>query len=222
MIYTYDILLNWSNEKRIKEFFEWQIDDDLEHIKKIPIIKVNNEFMKNLLISKLKVNKSFLFKIKNKTESYFHNEIDTIDYATIFTNGKIALAIEFNEEGISSYKSFMLLDEEEEVLDMSEELIVFNVDYEIIKRDRKCSYLTRKEEEVKEFLVKEIKNIKNNKEVAKINYLYKEFFNDDDVSYEFKVKTLQDEIEKDYNDFHNKLFKVLKLTNIKKNKVTGF
>ncbi len=216
MIYTYDILLNWTKDDRLKEFFEWNLEDDLEHIKKIPIIKVSDRFIKDLLTSKLKVDKSLLLKIKNKTESYFHNDIDVIDYATIFTNGKVSLAVELDEEGLTAYKSTMLLDEEEEVLDMSEELVLFNINYEVIKRNKKYSYLTRKEEEEKEFLSKELKKIKDKKEEAKINYLYKEFFNDDNISYDLKLKKLQTEVDKDYNIFHNKLFKLLKLTTIRK------
>ena len=216
MIYTYDILLNWTKDDRLKEFFEWNLEDDLEHIKKIPIIKVSDRFIKDLLTSKLKVDKSLLLKIKNKTESYFHNDIDVIDYATIFTNGKVSLAVELDEEGLTAYKSTMLLDEEEEVLDMSEELVLFNINYEVIKRNKKYSYLTRKEEEEKEFLSKELKKIKDKKEEAKINYLYKEFFNDDNISYDLKLKRLQTEVDKDYNIFHNKLFKLLKLTTIRK------
>ena len=216
MIYTYDILLNWTNEERLKEFFEWNLEDDLEHIKKIPIIRVSDKFIKDLITSKLKIDTNFLPKIKNKAESYFHNEIDTIDYAAIFTNGKLAIAVELDEDGIISYKSTMLLDEEEEVLDMSEELVLLDIDYEVIKRNKKYSYLTREEEKEKEFLTKELKKIKDKKEEAKINYLYKEFFNDDNISYDLKLKTLQNEIEKEYNSFHNKLYKLLKLSTIRK------
>ena len=216
MIYTYDILLNWTNEERLKEFFEWNLEDDLEHIKKISIIRVSDKFIKDLITSKLKIDTNFLPKIKNKAESYFHNEIDTIDYAAIFTNGKLAIAVELDEDGITSYKSTMLLDEEEEVLDMSEELVLLDIDYEVIKRNKKYSYLTREEEKEKEFLTKELKKIKDKKEEAKINYLYKEFFNDDNISYDLKLKTLQNEIEKEYNSFHNKLYKLLKLSTIRK------
>ena len=215
MIYTYDILLNWSNG-RIKEFFEWQIDDDLEHIKKIPIIKVNNEFMKNLLISKLKVNKSFLFKIKNKTESYFHNEIEVIDYAFIVTTRKKAIALELDNEGNIMYKSNLLLDEEEEVLEIGEDLVVMDIPYKIITKTNKVSYLTRKEQEEKKFLEKEIKKIKLNKEESKLNYLYKEFFSNELDNFNDKLNIIIKEISKDYNSFHHKLYNLLKLSTIKK------
>ena len=70
---------------RLKEFYEWNLEDDLEHIKKMPIIRIRESLLKDLLTSKIKIDKSFLSKIKYKTESYFHNEIDVIDYAVIVT-----------------------------------------------------------------------------------------------------------------------------------------
>lgn len=216
MIYTYDILLNWTEKLRLKEFFEWQIEDDLEHIKKIPIIRVDDNFIKDLLTSKLKIDKSFLMKLKNKTESYFHNDIDIIEYAAIFTNGKKTLAIEFSEDGTTAYKSTMLLDEEEEVLEIGEELQVITINYQVLKRNNVNNYLTRKEEEEKEFLIKEIKKIKDKKEEAKLNYLYKEFFNNEEESFDSKLNTIRKEIDKNHHIFNNKLFNLLKLTTIRK------
>ena len=52
MIYTYDILLNWTKNLHLIEFFEWNLEDDLEHIKKIPIFRVSDKVIKDLLTSK--------------------------------------------------------------------------------------------------------------------------------------------------------------------------
>ena len=216
MIYTYDILLNWTKEDRLKEFFEWNLEDDLENIKKIPIIRISETMMKDLLTSKIKIDESFLFKIKSKTESYFHNEIDVIDYAVIVTTLKKSLALELDSEGNVLYKSNLLLDEEEEVLDIGEELVIMDIPYNIISKNKKVSYLTRKEEEEKKFLTKEIKKIKANKEESKLNYLYKEFFTIELNSFNDKLNLIEQEISKDYNSFHHKLFNLLKLSTIKK------
>lgn len=216
MIYTYDILLNWTKEDRLKEFFEWNLEDDLEHIKKIPIIRISEVMMKDLLTSKIKIDKSFLFKIKCKTESYFHNDIDVIDYAVIVTTLKKSLALELDNDGNILYKSNLLLDEEEEVLEIGEELVIMDIPYNIISKNKKVSYLTRKEEEEKKFLTKEIKKIKSNKEESKLNYLYKEFFATELNSFNDKLNLIEQEISKDYNSFHHKLYNLLKLSTIKK------
>ena len=216
MIYTYDILLNWTKEERLKEFYEWNLEDDLEHIKKMPIIRIRESLLKDLLTSKVKIDKSFLSKIKYKSESYFHNEIDVIDYAVIVTTEKKALALELDNEGNIMYKSSLLIDEEEEVLEIGEELVIMDIPYEVITKNKKVSYLTRKEEEEKKFLIKEIKKIKQNKERSKLNYLYKEFFVDNVESFNDKLTLLEKEISKDYNSFHHNLYNLLKLSTIKK------
>ena len=216
MIYTYDILLNWTKEERLKEFYEWTLEDDLEHIKKMPIIRIRESLLKDLLTSKIKIDKTFLSKIKYKTESYFHNEIDVIDYAVIVTTDKKSLALELDNEGNIMYKSSLLIDEEEEVLEIGEELVIMDIPYEVITKNKKVSYLTRKEEEEKKFLIKEIKKIKQNKERSKLNYLYKEFFVDNVESFNDKLTLLEKEISKDYNSFHHNLYNLLKLSTIKK------
>ena len=216
MIYTYDILLNWTKDERLKEFYEWNLEDDLEHIKKMPIIRISESFLKDLLTSKIKIDKSFLSKIKYKTESYFHNEIDVIDYAVIVTTLRKALALELDNEGNVMYKSNLLIDEEEEVLEIGEELVVMDIPYKIMSKNNKVSYLTRKEEEEKKFLTKELKKIKQNKEESKLNYLFKEFFIDNVDTFNDKLNVLEKEISKDYNSFHHKLYNLLKLSTIKK------
>ena len=216
MIYTYDILLNWTKGERLKEFYEWTLEDDLEHIKKMPIIRIRESLLKDLLTSKVKIDKSFLSKIKYKSESYFHNEIDVIDYAFIVTTEKKSLALELDDEGNVMYKSSLLIDEEEEILEIGEDLVVMDIPYEVISKTYNISYLTRKEEEEGRFLTKEIKKIKQNKEKSKLNYLYKEFFIDDVESFNDKLTILEKEISKDYNSFHHKLYNLLKLTTIKK------
>ena len=216
MIYTYDILLNWTEELRLKEFYEWSLDDDLEHIKKIPLIRVSDNFIKDLLVSKIKLDKNFLIKIKDRAEGYFHNDIDIIDYAVIVATSKKALALELDEDGVILYKSSLLLDEEEEVLEMIEELKTTEVNYEILKRNKNINYLTRKEEKEKNFLLKEINKIKVNKEDAKLNYLYQEFFEEIEDGFDKKLKKLDEEVKKDNSSFNSKLFNLLKLATIKK------
>ncbi len=216
MIYTYDILLNWTKEDRLKEFYEWTLDDDLEHIKKMPIIKIKDSLLKDLLTAKIKIDNSFLAKIKYKSEGYFQNDVDVIDYAFISTTSKKALALELDSSGNVMYRSNLLLDEEEEVLELSEDLVAMDIPYEVITKYNKISYLTRKEEEEKSFLIKELKKMKKKKEESKLNYLYKEFFIDKVDSFSERVNILEEEISKDYNDFHHNLYNLLKLSTIKK------
>lgn len=215
MIYIYDILLNWSKGATINEFYEWSLDDDLEHIKKIPLVKVSDMTIKDMLTSLVKVDKEFLGKIKNKTQSYFHNDIDIIDYAVIVSNGKRALALELDGDGFILYKSLMLLDEEEEVLTDTLELTLTDIKYEVIKRYCDNNYLTRYERGVYNYLEKEVKKLNIKRDEAKINYLYSEFFVDDSLDIKTKFLFLLKELDKEYGIFHEKLYQLLKLSNSK-------
>ena len=64
MIYVYDIILNWTDEDKIYEFFEWELNDDLEHIKKIPLFKIDSNTFDDILNYEVKTNDIFLNKIK--------------------------------------------------------------------------------------------------------------------------------------------------------------
>ena len=43
MNYIYDIVLNFNKE--LYEFFEWKDDDNLINIRKIPLIKINDDII---------------------------------------------------------------------------------------------------------------------------------------------------------------------------------
>ena len=46
MIYIYDILLNFNTS--LIEFFEWEENDLIKYVKKLPIYKVSDDFLYNL------------------------------------------------------------------------------------------------------------------------------------------------------------------------------
>ena len=43
MTYIYDIVVNFVDGDRLIEFFEWDRRDIVEHIRKIPLIRVNDD-----------------------------------------------------------------------------------------------------------------------------------------------------------------------------------
>ena len=40
MNYIYDVLLNFFPNNTLIEFYEWQEKDSIDHVKKIPIIRI--------------------------------------------------------------------------------------------------------------------------------------------------------------------------------------
>ena len=68
MNYVYDVLLNF--QKEYYEFFEWNIEDEITHIRKIPIFKISDSDYNTLKKAKIKISNNFINKINNKTEVY--------------------------------------------------------------------------------------------------------------------------------------------------------
>ena len=216
MINVYDILVNLIDSERVYEFFEWNNKDDIEHIKKIPLIKVSSHFLDDCINNNIIVDKLFLEKIYKKTELYNKDKIGVIEYACLFTDGYKVIAIEFNSDGKSLYKSYLLLDEEDEILEISNEISLCDIKYKTIKNKNIKQYLTREEEYRRNYLLKELKNAKKYGKHEKINYLYEEIYPISSKKIEEKYKELIDDITNNYRDCYNELFKILKLTHTKK------
>lgn len=211
MLNVYDILINFQDSDRVYEFFEWNEADEIEHLKKIPLIKINSMFLDKVLKYKITIDKEFLEKIYKKTEVYNNYKTATIEYACLFTDGYKVVGIEFDKDGNSLFKSSLLLDEEDEVLDLSNKLKITNIKYSKVNKKVKETFLTREEEYRKMFLLKELKQAKKMANYDKINYLYREVFLTNGKDKEEKYNMLIKDINENYRDCYNKLFNILEM-----------
>lgn len=192
MIYIYDILLNLRQMDEGLEFYEWKEDDLIEHIKKVPLFKVSKTLIEDLFTNKLQLDITILSKIRNKAICYFNGETKQIPYLVLLSDGRKCFAIELDNKGNTLYKSSLLLDEEEEVLEMTEELVELPIGYKKTKIENNKEQLTRFEKDNQKFLLRELEKIKDNKE--EINYLYEEYFDNNLTSIEDKFNTLKDNV----------------------------
>ncbi len=192
MIYIYDILLNLRQMDEGLEFYEWKEDDLIEHIKKVPLFKVSKTLIEDLFTNKLQLDITILPKIRNKAICYFNGETKQIPYLVLLSDGRKCFAIELDNKGNTLYKSSLLLDEEEEVLEMTEELVELPIGYKKTKIKNNKDQLTRFERDNQKFLLRELEKIKDNKE--EINYLYEEYFDNNLTSIEDKFNTLKDNV----------------------------
>lgn len=192
MIYIYDILLNLRQMDEGLEFYEWKEDDLIEHIKKVPLFKVSKTLIEDLFTNKLQLDITILPKIRNKAICYFNGETKQIPYLVLLSDGRKCFAIELDNKGNTIYKSSLLLDEEEEVLEMTEELVEMPIGYKKTKIKNNKDQLTRFEKDNQKFLLRELEKIKDNKE--EINYLYEEYFDNNLTSIEDKFNTLKDNV----------------------------
>lgn len=192
MIYIYDILLNLRQMDEGLEFYEWKEDDLIEHIKKVPLFKVSKSLIEDLFTNKLQLDITILPKIRNKAICYFNGETKQIPYLVLLSDGRKCFAIELDNKGNTLYKSSLLLDEEEEVLEMTEELVELPIGYKKTKIKNNKGQLTRFEKDNQKFLLRELEKIKDNKE--EINYLYEEYFDNNLTSIDDKFNTLKDNV----------------------------
>ena len=192
MIYIYDILLNLRQMDEGLEFYEWKEDDLIEHIKKVPLFKVSKTLIEDLFTNKLQLDITILPKIRNKAICYFNGETKQIPYLVLLSDGRKCFAIELDNKGNTLYKSSLLLDEEEEVLEMTEELVELPIGYKKTKIKNNKDQLTRFEKDNQKFLLRELEKIKDNKE--EINYLYEEYFDNNLTSIDDKFNTLKDNV----------------------------
>ena len=106
----------------------------------------------------------------------------------------MALSILLNDNGEIIGKSKLLFDEEEDVL--KEDVPLKEIDYNIIKKSKKISGLTRRETKIVLLLSKYLDKIYENKKSDEIKYMYFECFN-----------TMEEDNEKAYKNLKNEVLK---------------
>ena len=73
MNYIYDIILNF--QKEYYDFYEWNNNDHIYHMRKIPIIKVNNKQLLDIKNNTIKFKIDTLKFLNVKAEQIKNNDI---------------------------------------------------------------------------------------------------------------------------------------------------
>lgn len=214
MTYIYDVLLNFSDTERIVEFFEWNNNDSIDHIKRIPLIRISSNAFNELINNNIIVEKEFLDKIQDST--WMYKKTKNLEYAVLITDLNKVIAFEFNKEGKIIAKSGLLLDEEEEIIEESYDLKEENLNYKIESKINNNIFLTREEQKKQKYLLLELDNIVKENNKNKLNFLYHEIFLKDKLTFEEKYLKLKEDIEKNYTSKYNNLYEIVRLTYIKK------
>ncbi len=214
MIYIYDILLNFCDNDNIYDFYEWSNNDDIENMKKIKLVHISSSVYDDILNYNFIINKDFLLKIYNTCELYSKKN-STVSYACLFSDGDRVLAVEFNKDGLSIYKSKLLLDEESEISVLASNLEIYDLKYKKKEKVLDNNFLTRKEVLIKRYLTKEIEDSYKFKKYDKLKYLYQEYFDKDNNSYKSMKEELIDSLISIDNK-HKEICNLLKISNRKK------
>lgn len=206
MNFIYDILLNFNKE--YYEFYEWNLDDDICHIRKMPIFKLTTKQLTDMFNNEIQVESNFMKYIYNKTEVFTKNEIKTINYACLLSDGDNVLAVKFNKNGVIISKSSLLIEEEEEVTDLVLRMKLKPIDYKITKIGNHFQFKTRKEKEIEKFIKTKIKEETN---LEKLRYLYFDCFGKKELDRDKIINRIRKEVDTNWDEIYLKIYNFFKL-----------
>ena len=122
-----------------------------------------------------------------------------------------ALAIKLNKNGLINFKSALLPDEQDDVIEILKFQKEFKLNYQIIHNQKTNNFKTRFELENEKFIMNELNKIYNEKNIQKLNYLCLECFNKPEKNINEAYKKLKKEIKKANSNFQ-KIYEIFKIS----------
>lgn len=205
MSYIYDILANFND--CFYEFFDWNENDNIIHIKKLPILKVSVDFFNKVKYCDVVVDGSLIEKIYRRTDFFSINK-NKYNYVCCLCDGSEAIIVNFDSKGNVLGRSSLLIDEENEVIDISEGIDLFEYNLSVLEKHNYDVFKTRKEISINHLFFDELKCMDD----EKLKYLYFECFNERENDVEKIINRINDEIINNFNSIYSKIYNFLKLT----------
>jgi len=210
MNFIYDILVNFNDN--LYDFYEWNINDNITHIRKIPLFKVKTEILQEIKLYNINISLEFLNKIKNKTEKFTSRDVEKIEYVALFSDDNDVIAVKFSKNGLNYQLSKLLIDEQEDVLDVSLRCELVDIEYKILNKKKESKFKTRLKIEKINYLIKSLNKLEKNNEYDKLKYLYFECFDEREDSINNIIKKLKESIHNDkYEDIMYNFFKLISI-----------
>lgn len=204
MNYIYDIILNFNEE--FYDFYEWKNNDNVINVRKIPVLKVDENTYVSLRNNKVQVSMETIDLLK-KNFSLYNEKIEG-NIICLITNGMSAFGVMFNNNGYLIKRSSMLFDEEEEVIDESEN--IKEVKIEFIKNEKqKSNNISRIVKEKQKFIKDYISSLDDE---LTLKYIYYDYFEKEENKNNIK-EILLSEINSEWNSKLSKLYDLTKLLN---------
>lgn len=210
MSYVYDLVLNFNNN--YYEFYEWKKEDNIYHIKRIHLIKVDSKTYNEIFDNIVVFDNDFLLSIFNKCEFYNNRNVENIPYAFLLTDSYRVMGLFLDSDGKIVKYSSLLLDEEEYVLDLCDKLACIKLNYSIIGKRNRFEFQTRLERHIIKYIRKDLNDDYEKKDINKLKYLYYEYFNKQSDDIDDIYHSLINELDKDLNEKHYNLYNLIKLS----------
>lgn len=210
MNYVYDILLDF--DECLYDFYDWNLNDNICHIRRIPLFKVDTKTLLELKNYVIRLDEIWLKKIYQKTEVFEKRKVSKINYSCIFSDGLEAFTLLFDETGKSVKGSKLLLDEENEVNELCLRIDEISLSYQSITSRIKYEVKTRLEVEKEQFIMKEIKRLQENHKDDKLKYLYYDCFNQKEENISNIITKIKNTLKDNNSIVRDQLYDLLKLT----------
>lgn len=188
------VLVNWAlYDEELLEPYEWKDDDDLECLKNIQIIRVDNKTMNDLL------NNVITFTDKNINKVFIATSLD------------YTICIEIDSNLELKYRSVLTYSKRNEIKHIASNMLITHLDYQINDYcELKELGLTRNERVKKQYLISKLDILyqyQPKKLIEIYLHLYHEPLNDvDEIYYYF-----QKQINTGYRFLHEYLYKIFYL-----------
>ena len=132
----------------------------------------------------------------------------------IFCSDNNAIGLKINKNGKIVGKSSLLLDENDEVLEISDNLELKKIKFKTLCKSNISNFHTRKEISESKQILKKLHHLLDNGETNKLNYLFFECFGKKENDINKVFLKIQDEVYK-YNENYDKINDFLKIINQK-------
>ena len=205
MNYYYDIKINFQDTNYM--FYDWSEKDTIEFIKKIPIFQVTTNTLKDFISYNIILNEEILNNIKDKTKL----KKNILKYCALFVSKNGAIALEFNDNGLSISRSFLQIEDEVNVLESLFTLPITKFNYKI-KNKINVNNMLRIEEEIKRFIEIEVNSLYKRKKYTKLNYLYNEWFKKDNKNPKEMKEEMHKKLENGITEKEINIYNLIKLS----------
>lgn len=212
MNYIYDILINF--QPLLIDSYEWNKEDEIIHIRKMPLIKIETDKLLEILKNQVKFDSEWIKLFQNKTEVFTNKKIEFIKYACLLSDGLEVVALRFNENGIVKGKSSLLIEEAIEAIEYASPLPKVDIKYEVIGKN-KIDFKTRREMRINNYIIKELQKVIKDNNQDKLNYLYLECFGHKYDSKKPIEIELIDQLNDNFDEIYLKIYNFFKMTTSK-------
>lgn len=193
MNYVYDILVNFN--ENLYDFYDWNLNDPVTHIRRIPIYKVTSKQFYEIKNYQVKFDSKFLETIKNRTEFFSGRNIKIMKYAFLLTDGLDIMGIFI---GDSIKYTSLQMDEELDILE-DFRFKESHLDYQITSTKNAMILKTRYQIEQINKMKQKLNDLIKENNISKIQYIYYECFNE-------KEKQISLILERFYHSLENYQF----------------